>query len=86
MRLQIKNIEIELMYSSDTGYLTGVKDVATGKYLMLEVAQVGSGYIIHKDKEIPDFTGSLKVCDVRCVRIVDLNVYIPTHLFVDGNQ
>ncbi len=73
--------DICISYNQD-GKLEYVTDLANDKKMMVEIYTEGVGYEIKKE------TGyvTMDVCDVRCVRIMDLDYFVPMRLFIKNKK
>lgn len=78
IRLLYNAINIEITYDDD-GYLEHVKNLHTGKHMMIESKIEGSGYEIKRDNFLIENTD---VCDARYVRIMEFDIFIPRLIFI----
>ena len=79
MNIKLKHFvtEIEIAYN-DKGVLEHITNLSTGKHMMLETFQVGSGYEIERE----GFMG-MNVCNATYVRIIELDLYVPRLIFIN---
>lgn len=79
--IEYNNIKMELSYDSD-GYFKHVKNLATDKYMMIEMHQRGFGYEIKHET----FMMSMDVCDARYIRVMDADLFIPRLMMIPNTK
>ena len=67
-------------YDKD-GYFEHVSEILTGKKLMCEHTQFGSGYEIVDAVSKGGFI-SMPMCEAVYIRIIDFDIYIPKFIFI----
>jgi hypothetical protein len=73
--------EITAKYDAD-GYLEHVTDIATGKKMMVEYTQFGTGYEFTNNNGYTD----MRMCNAVYVRIMDLDIFVPKFIFILNKQ
>ena len=82
IRLMYDGINIEITYDNEDGVLKHVKNLHTGKFMMIETKQEGIGYTIKTD----NYLMKMDVCDARYVRIMELDIFIPRLMFIENKK
>ena len=70
------------LYYDENGMLMYVVDQATGKKMMKEVYEYDVGYRINNNMGYTN----MDTCNVDCVRIIDLDLFVPKYIFVKNNR
>jgi hypothetical protein len=79
VNLNNKNTNIEITYD-EYGCFDYVTNLDTNEKMMIEIYQTGKGYEIKKENRFI----TTKVCDVRYIRIMELNIFIPKFIFIEN--
>ena len=76
------DILIHLHYDNSDGHLLYAVNQSTGKKMMLEKYETDAGYRIETKHDYI----TMQVCNVDCVRIVDLDLFVPKFIFIKNKQ
>ena len=71
-------ILIQLHYNNSDGHLMYVINQATGKKMMKEDYVEGDAYRFVENVGF----GTMKTCNVDCIRIIDLDLFVPKYIFI----
>ena len=77
IHLKYDNTDMLLVYG-DSGILSHIIDIETGRKMMVEYTQVGHGY------EMTEHNGyiPMEMCNAVYVRIVDIDLFVPKFIFI----
>lgn len=73
-----KGVLVQLQYSNDDGHFQYALNQATGKKMMKETYDEDDGYrLVEKT-----FPVKIMACNVDCVRLIDLDIFVPKFIFI----
>jgi hypothetical protein len=78
IQVNIDTKEGLIVLYGDNGILDHVIDYNTGKKMMVEYTQEGSGYELTKNNGYVE----MSMCNAVYVRIIDLDIFVPKFLYI----
>jgi len=83
MKINLNYCDSELILEyNKKGILDYVIDNKTGKKLMVEYTQVGTGYELTKNNGFI----LMEMCNAVYVRIMELNIFVPKFIFIPNDE